>query len=337
MRTQPLLSLQRLRLGRGRRTLAARRHCKQKHCGQKGLAHESSVRQRILLPVSPYVSDEEKHTLAGTRASRIIERDPGGSISGAAHRETAALRTMILIDPQLDLSRAADVLNPGSAKPAAGSVAALKQKPPAKSLRLPSTRTLARFLAEAQAAVRLRGNVTVLLTNDAAMRDLNSRFRRKNKPTDVLSFPAANLVQDQKNQEKGDLAIGVETALRQAAEQGHSLAVEIKVLILHGVLHLAGHDHESDKGEMQRRERSLRASLGLPQGLIERSQAKRESRPKPRPTAGGASRRDARKIAPDGVRRGTRRTQSGESMPQSAKPRRGARNAPAHAARSVRP
>ncbi len=194
---------------------------------------------------------------------------------------------MILIDPQLDLSRAADVLNPGSAKPAAGSVAAFDRKLPATLHRLPSTRTLAHFLAEAQAAVRLRGHVTVLLTNDAAMRDLNLRFRGKNKPTDVLSFPAANLVQDQKNQEKGDLAISVETALRQAAEQGHSLAVEIKVLILHGVLHLTGHDHETDTGQMQRRERSLRASLGLPQGLIERSRAKRESRPKPRHAASG--------------------------------------------------
>jgi probable rRNA maturation factor len=192
---------------------------------------------------------------------------------------------MILIDPQLDLSRAADALNQLSAKPAAGSVAALNRKPPAKSLRLPSTRTLARFLADAQTAARLRGHVTVLLTNDAAMRDLNRRFRGKNKPTDVLSFPAADLVQ---SEEKGDLAIGVETALRQSVEQGHSLTVEIEVLILHGLLHLAGHDHETDSGQMQRRERSLRAKLGLPQGLIERSRAKGESRPKPRPTAGGA-------------------------------------------------
>jgi probable rRNA maturation factor len=186
---------------------------------------------------------------------------------------------MILIDSQLDLSRGADALNQLSAKPAAGSVAALNRKPPAKSLRLLSTRTLARFLADAQAAVRLRGHVTVLLTNDATMRDLNRRFRGKNKPTDVLSFPAADLVQ---NEEKGDLAIGVETALRQAAEQGHSLTIEIKILILHGLLHLAGHDHETDAGQMRRRERSLRAKLGLPQGLIERSRAKRESRPKPR-------------------------------------------------------
>jgi probable rRNA maturation factor len=132
---------------------------------------------------------------------------------------------------------------------------------------VPTPQTLTRFLAQAQKAVGLRGQVTVLLTTDAAMRDLNRRFRGKNKPTDVLSFPAADLVQ---SQEKGDLAISMETARRQAAEQGHALTCELKVLILHGVLHLAGYDHETDAGEMLRRERSLRARLGLPLGLIER-------------------------------------------------------------------
>ena len=176
---------------------------------------------------------------------------------------------MILIDPELELSRAADALNADSAKRTAGPAASQSRELPAKSLRLPSTRTLARFLAEAQAAVRLRGQVTVLLTSDAAMRDLNRRFRGKNKPTDVLSFPAENLVQNQN--EKGDVAISVETALRQSVEQGHTLGIEIKVLMLHGVLHLAGYDHETDAGEMQRRERSLRARLRLPLGLIERA------------------------------------------------------------------
>ncbi len=182
-----------------------------------------------------------------------------------------APRTMILVDPELDLSAAADVLHPISAKRSSGSVVALSRKPSAKSQRLPSTRALARFLAEAKAVVPLRGHVTVLLTSDAAMRDLNRRFRGKNKPTDVLSFPAADLVQ---NKERGDLAISVETALRQAAGQGHALAVEIEVLMLHGLLHLAGYDHETDTGQMWRRERSLRTRLGLPQGLIERTAGK---------------------------------------------------------------
>ena len=173
---------------------------------------------------------------------------------------------MILIDPELELSRAADALNPVSAKPSAGPSAAMSPKP----LRLPSTQTLARFLTRAQAAVRLRGHVTVLLTSDVAMRDLNARFRGKNQPTDVLSFPSEHLVRGTENV-AGDVAISVETAQRQSAEQGHLLATEIKVLMLHGLLHLAGYDHETDAGEMQRRERSLRARLGLPLGLIERT------------------------------------------------------------------
>ena len=172
---------------------------------------------------------------------------------------------MILIDPELLPDSPPKSV---SAKPSAGSAKAQRAKP----LRLPSTRSLAQFLTQAQAAVRLRGQVTVLLTGDATMRDLNRRFRGKNKATDVLSFPVENPVQRQgKNPEKGDVAISVETALRQAPEQEHSLAIEIKVLILHGLLHLAGYDHETDAGEMKRRERSLRERLGLPLGLIERT------------------------------------------------------------------
>lgn len=133
-------------------------------------------------------------------------------------------------------------------------------------------RSLTTFLRAAQAAVRLRGQVSVLLTNDKGIQRLNRRFRGKNKPTDVLSFPAPPL-QNAKPAERvaGDLAISVPTAVRQAAEQGHLLAVEIKVLMLHGLLHLAGYDHETDDGRMARRERLLRARLGLPQALIERS------------------------------------------------------------------
>jgi probable rRNA maturation factor len=137
--------------------------------------------------------------------------------------------------------------------------------------RIPSARTLSRFLAEAQAAVRLKGEVTVLLTIDAAIRKLNRQFRGKNKATDVLSFPAEGLGAEGY---AGDLAVSVPTALRQSIEQGHSLSTEIKVLILHGLLHLAGYDHETDEGKMARRERQLRARLALPQGLIERATSK---------------------------------------------------------------
>jgi len=173
---------------------------------------------------------------------------------------------------------------------------------PAKPFRLPSTRTLAQFLKRAQAAVSLRGQVTVLLTSDAALRDLNRRFRGKNKPTDVLSFPSTNPASGPEKM-AGDLAISVETARRQAAEQGHALTCELKVLILHGLLHLAGHDHETDEGEMLRREQFLRARLKLPQGLIERVSPQRESSPKSRPAAGVASRRGAGNASSRATRR----------------------------------
>jgi probable rRNA maturation factor len=168
---------------------------------------------------------------------------------------------MILLDPDLKAGSA-----PASS-PAARKVV-VAPRAAQKNLRLPSALALARFLAEAQAAVRLRGEVTILLTTDAAIKGLNRRFRGKNKATDVLSFPAEGPGTEGI---AGDLAISVTTALGQAAEQGHALATEIKVLVLHGLLHLAGYDHEKDEGRMARRERVLRARLGLPQGLIERA------------------------------------------------------------------
>ena len=168
---------------------------------------------------------------------------------------------MILVDPDLDSdppSLALQTKRTSSADPTLTD----------RDRRLPSARTLSRFLSEAQAEVRLRGEVSVLLTTDHAIRRLNRQFRRVNKATDVLSFPAPKLTA---GEVAGDLCISVPTALRQAREQGHALAVEIKVLILHGLLHLAGFDHEADHGQMARRERILRGRLGLPQGLIERT------------------------------------------------------------------
>lgn len=166
---------------------------------------------------------------------------------------------MILLDPDLEPDAApyARVAQRMSA-PGSGTTS--------PSHRIPSARTLMRFLRMAQAAVRLRGEVTVLLTTDASIRRLNRQFRGKNKATDVLSFPAAAMAGD----EVGDVAISVQTALRQGTACGHSLSVELKVLILHGLLHLAGYDHETDEGQMAKRERALRAKLRLPPGLIER-------------------------------------------------------------------
>jgi probable rRNA maturation factor len=175
---------------------------------------------------------------------------------------------MILLDPDLDPSRAAGAHKRTLAKRTGASVLKTHSKIISRDVRLPSARTLARFLALAQKAVLLKGQVTVLLTTDAAIRRLNRQFRGKDKTTDVLSFPASGRGAEAI---AGDLAISVTTALGQAAEQGHSLSTEIKVLVLHGLLHLAGFDHEVDDGAMARRERVLRADLGLPQGLIERS------------------------------------------------------------------
>ena len=172
---------------------------------------------------------------------------------------------MIHLDPDLDTHPAP---KPTSAKRTAASATQAAQK----NLRLPSAQTLARFLAAAQRAVRLKGQVTILLTTDAAIRGLSRRFRGKNKATDVLSFPAQGPDSGPRSEGiAGDLAISVTTALRQSAGQGHSLSTEIKVLVLHGLLHLAGYDHETDNGKMARRELLLRARLGLPQGLIERA------------------------------------------------------------------
>ena len=99
------------------------------------------------------------------------------------------------------------------------------------------------------------------------MRRLNSCFRGKNQPTDVLSFPADASAKGF----AGDIAISLEIAERNARLLGHSAADEIRILILHGMLHLAGYDHENDKGEMAKKESLLRRRFDLPTGLIERS------------------------------------------------------------------
>ncbi len=135
---------------------------------------------------------------------------------------------------------------------------------------LPTMATLRRAAQAAQTAVRLDGEVTVLLTDDAGIRRLNRRFRGKNKATDVLSFPAAQPEFGPGFGVAGDLAISVETAARQAAAEGHGLSTELRVLMLHGMLHLAGMDHETDAGEMAAHEAELRRKLRLPLGLIER-------------------------------------------------------------------
>ncbi|WP_419807106.1 rRNA maturation RNase YbeY [Terriglobus sp.] len=144
---------------------------------------------------------------------------------------------------------------------------------------------LARFLLAAQRAVQVPGEVNLLLAGDARLKALNKAYRGKNKATDVLSFPVAGEHGD--GQMAGDLAISVETAARQAAEHGHSTEDELRVLMLHGLLHLAGYDHEADDGEMRALESQLRAKLKLPGGLIERIE----------PDTAGARQRPGRRFA----------------------------------------
>ena len=140
---------------------------------------------------------------------------------------------------------------------------------------------LARFVAKARSAAGLKGAVNVLVTSNTELRSLNRRFRGKDKPTDVLSFPsepgaAENLA--------GEIAVSAEIASRNARMLGHEPAAEIKILILHGILHLRGYDHDRDQGEMANLEQRLRQKLRLPVGLIERAaSARQESRPSPAP------------------------------------------------------
>ena len=128
--------------------------------------------------------------------------------------------------------------------------------------------SLDRFVTRAKNAVGLHGSVTVLITSTRELRNLNARFREKPKPTDVLSFPPA-LVGPRGF--AGDIAISAEIAAQNARRLGHSVEVEVKILALHGLLHLAGYDHELDNGRMGRLETLLRKKLRLPDSLIERA------------------------------------------------------------------
>jgi probable rRNA maturation factor len=147
---------------------------------------------------------------------------------------------------------------------------------------------LARWLQRV-APARSDGVVTIALVSDARIRALNRTYRRKDRATDVLSFPSRErrpasgefAVQDRAPSRHrpapgakaflGDIAIARGVASRQAREAGHSAAVELRVLALHGLLHLLGYDHERDAGRMRRVERRLRRKGGLREGLIERA------------------------------------------------------------------
>lgn len=138
-----------------------------------------------------------------------------------------------------------------------------------KSIAGVSELSLARFITRARRAVGMQGRVTVLVTSSSELRDLNHRFRGKDKATDVLSFPAAPIEGDDN---EGDIAISADIASENAERFGHRPVDELKILALHGILHLAGYDHETDNGKMARKEARLRRELHLPDALIERTE-----------------------------------------------------------------
>jgi probable rRNA maturation factor len=172
------------------------------------------------------------------------------------------LHAMIIVDPEAN----------SSTKAKAGAVAAAT-----------SLSALRPFLRRARRAVPVAGQVSVLLASDSAIKRLNGKFRGLHHTTDVLSFPALEVPASASSSGQrrssraaqaaiaGDLAISLDTAARQAGRLGHPLLAELKILMLHGLLHLAGYDHESDAGEMAAREEQLRRRFRLPSALIARS------------------------------------------------------------------
>jgi probable rRNA maturation factor len=142
-----------------------------------------------------------------------------------------------------------------------------------------STRALESFLLRVRRELDLQqAQVTVCLVSDAEIAGMNQSFRKKRGPTDVLSFPAVKLRQPSRSNRRptsvvssstgsdtslGDIAIAPAVAKRNAKNYGRTLPAELKILILHGVLHLLGFDHEADRGEMDRTEKKLRRRLGL--------------------------------------------------------------------------
>ncbi len=135
-----------------------------------------------------------------------------------------------------------------------------------------SRRDVAAFTRKTVAALRgldrlsfVLSDATIAIVDDGAMQALNKRFRQEDRTTDVLTFPADDSYADPKGKGRplGDIVISIDRARRQAAEERHSLATEIRHLILHGVLHALGYDHETDRGEMNALELELRTAVGL--------------------------------------------------------------------------
>jgi probable rRNA maturation factor len=131
-----------------------------------------------------------------------------------------------------------------------------------------SRREIAEFVRKVLIVLRVDDDineVSIAIVDDDAMRTLNRQFRKKNKTTDVLTFPADASDADPQAHGRplGDIVISIDQARRQAADQRHSLATEVRYLILHGILHALGYDHETDDGEMNALEVEVRSTVGL--------------------------------------------------------------------------
>jgi probable rRNA maturation factor len=176
-----------------------------------------------------------------------------------------------------------------------------------------SSAMLARFLNRGRRELKLDGEVTLLVASSAQLRRLNRDFRGQDYATDVLSFPSETVPQPRQKRRlppghagyAGDIAISADIARQNGRRLGHGTAIEIKTLILHGLLHLAGYDHERDNGRMARRELRLRSALGLAEGLIERASLQR-AQGKPAPPVSAIRTAERGKRAPAG-RRGKER------------------------------
>jgi probable rRNA maturation factor len=153
-----------------------------------------------------------------------------------------------------------------------GSTVLFRALPSKSQFTISEKRQLESFAQRLSQDVAEGRTFTCLLTSDRALRNLNSRFLRHDYATDVLSFHCGVT-----GGELGDLAISAERAEAQAQEFGHTRIDEIRILMLHGVLHLAGMDHENDKGEMARAERKWRDQLSLPNTLISRTRKARSA------------------------------------------------------------
>jgi len=141
-----------------------------------------------------------------------------------------------------------------------------RELPPEMKFSSEEKRQLRAFARTASLRVVNRRTFTCVVSDDRELRQLNSTFLGHDYPTDVLSFPAS-----EDGDDLGEIIISAERAEVQASEYGHERVDEIQILLLHGLLHLAGMDHERDNGEMRRAENKWREELGLPCALISRS------------------------------------------------------------------